>query len=121
MNCQRSVYINFFWFFNAFLFQKGSKEELGVPSNFVQDVINSVLQALNEDILIDDRTHLTIGKRWADVKMLGIPYIVIAGKRITEEIPLFEIFDTYNNQTYLFNHAETLQFLKDNLKSIKYA
>jgi len=66
-------------------------------------------------VLIDDRTHLTIGKRLFGLKSLGIPYIVIAGKRIIDEIPKFEIFDIYNDQTYTFTQLETIQFLETNL------
>ena len=73
----------------------------------------SLSDSLSEDILIDDRTHLTIGKRLAGLKTLGIPYIIIAGKRITEEIPKFEVIDGYNQCNHFFTHFESFQYFEN--------
>lgn len=76
---------------------------------------NILVNSLSEDILIDDRTHLTIGKRLLGLKSYGIPFIVIAGKRIKDEIPKFEIINTYKEESYFLTQLETLQFFENNL------
>ncbi len=65
--------------------------------------------------MIDDRTHLTVGKRLLALKSLGIPFIVIAGKRIIDEIPKFEVIDNYGDKNYFLTQLETIQFLETNL------
>ena len=37
------------------------------------------------DVLIDDRTSLTIGRRVIEAKMIGIPFLVVLGKCIEDE------------------------------------
>lgn len=39
--------------------------------------------ALTNEVVIDDRTHMTIGKRLYEAKRLGFPYIVVAGKTVS--------------------------------------
>ena len=73
----------------------------------------SLSDYLSEDILIDDRTHLTIGKRLAGLQTLGIPYIIIAGKRITEEIPKFEVIDGFNQTNHFMTYLESIQFFEN--------
>ena len=96
-------------FFNL---KRGSKEDVGGGTPFALDLAKSLSNSLSEDILIDDRTNLTIGKRLAGLQTLGIPYIVVSGKRITEEIPKFEIIDSYNQCNHFFTHLECIQYFE---------
>ncbi|XP_054164750.1 probable proline--tRNA ligase, mitochondrial [Oppia nitens] len=91
--------------------KKGSKEDVYNGTEFSLDFAKSLTNIFNEDVFIDDRTNQTIGKRLFGLQSLGFPYIIIAGKRITEEIPIFEVIDNYRNDKYFMNHLDCIKFL----------
>ncbi|XP_043600786.1 probable proline--tRNA ligase, mitochondrial isoform X1 [Bombus pyrosoma] len=68
----------------------GSKEESALQ--YLKDIIE-VLTRLNTDIILDDRTHLTIGNRLMHARVTGFPYVVIIGKSAIQSPPLIEIHD----------------------------
>ncbi|KAM8999788.1 probable proline--tRNA ligase, mitochondrial [Sarcophilus harrisii] len=73
--------------------KKGSKEEMAIePMETLYDNIAEALPQLQGEILLDDRTHLTIGNRLKDAKKLGYPFVVIAGKRALEQPCHFEVW-----------------------------
>lgn len=72
----------------------GSKEESALQ--YVKDIIE-VLTQLNTDIILDDRTHLTIGNRLMHARVTGFPYVVIIGKSAMQSPPLIEIHDINNS------------------------
>ncbi|CAG2112859.1 unnamed protein product [Medioppia subpectinata] len=93
--------------------KRGSKEDTGNGTVFGQQFANCLSNVLNEDILIDDRTTQTIGRRLTGLQTLGIPYTIIAGKQITDEIPKFEIIDNQSKQNYFMTQLECIQFLEN--------
>lgn len=76
--------------------KKGSKEE---GANQHLDKIIAVLRDLNIDVIIDDRTELTIGRRFRNADVTGFPYIIVIGKTAIESVPLFEVHDVYNSKS----------------------
>ena len=69
------------------------------------------------DVLIDDRTSLSIGRRAYDAKMLGVPILVVLGKCVEDEqVEIVINSDAMKkdlNQSNLFCHSrETAHFLK---------
>ncbi|XP_020722446.1 probable proline--tRNA ligase, mitochondrial isoform X2 [Bombus terrestris] len=68
----------------------GSKEESALQ--YVKDIIE-VLTPLNTDIILDDRTHLSIGNRLMHARVTGFPYVIIIGKSAIQSPPLIEIHD----------------------------
>ncbi|KOX72739.1 putative proline--tRNA ligase, mitochondrial [Melipona quadrifasciata] len=73
----------------------GSKEENS--SHYIKDIID-ILTQLNMDIILDDRTYLTIGNRLMHARITGFPYVVIVGKSILQSPPLIEIHDINNSR-----------------------
>lgn len=74
--------------------KKGSKEDKGTVH--LEDLYDSIVETvpqMGEEVLMDDRTHLTIGKRLKDAKRLGYPYVIIAGKKVLDEPPVFEVWN----------------------------
>ncbi|CAG2175231.1 unnamed protein product, partial [Oppiella nova] len=92
--------------------KKGSKEDVSNGTAFTQDFANCLSNVLNEDILVDDRINQTIGRRLAGLETLGIPYTIIGGKRITDEMPKFEVIDNQTKNNYLMTQLECIQFLE---------
>ncbi|XP_071866772.1 prolyl-tRNA synthetase 2-like protein, mitochondrial [Bombus fervidus] len=72
----------------------GSKEESA--SQYVKDIIE-ILTQLKTDIILDDRTYLTIGNRLMHARLTGFPYVVIIGKSAIQSPPLIEIHDINNS------------------------
>lgn len=58
----------------------------------MKDIIE-VLTPLNTDIILDDRTHLSIGNRLMHARVTGFPYVIIIGKSAIQSPPLIEIHD----------------------------
>ncbi|GIY39403.1 probable proline--tRNA ligase, mitochondrial [Caerostris extrusa] len=90
--------------------KKGSKEESVRPfADSLAESLNKI-SWLNSNVIIDDRTNLTIGKRLNEVSALGIPYVVVVSKPALGDIPQLEVIDVYKNQTTFLSHKETLEF-----------
>ncbi|XP_076650748.1 prolyl-tRNA synthetase 2-like protein, mitochondrial [Halictus rubicundus] len=66
----------------------GSKEE--IAAQYVDKIVE-ILNQLNIDAILDDRTHLTIGYRFKESNLTGYPYIIIIGKSATKSPPTFEV------------------------------
>ncbi|XP_061941636.1 probable proline--tRNA ligase, mitochondrial isoform X2 [Apis cerana] len=72
----------------------GSKEEN--KSQYIKEVME-ILNQLNIDTILDDRTDLTIGKRFMHARITGFPYVIIIGKSIMNFPPLIEIHNINNS------------------------
>lgn len=66
-----------------------SKETMDLAMALSDQIIN--MPNLNGEVVIDDRLHMTIGKRLYEAKRIGYPHIVIVGKRALESPPQFEV------------------------------
>ncbi|XP_008468793.1 probable proline--tRNA ligase, mitochondrial [Diaphorina citri] len=53
----------------------------------------STVNTLSNNVIVDDRTELTIGRRLLEAKLLGYPYIVVIGKAASQTPSLFEVID----------------------------
>jgi prolyl-tRNA synthetase len=73
--------------FAACLMAVNQKDETQV--NLIENLYND-LKLTNLDVLLDDR-KLSFGARMKDAELIGVPYIIIAGKRANEGI--FEFVD----------------------------
>ncbi|XP_041064227.1 probable proline--tRNA ligase, mitochondrial isoform X2 [Carcharodon carcharias] len=94
--------------------KKGSKEELITDlSETLYDTLIDAVPQLRGEVLLDDRSHLTIGKRLKDASRLGYPYVVIAGKRVLENPPLFEVSCQNNGKTVFLTQEGVLDFLRN--------
>lgn len=73
--------------------KSGSHQE--IATQFVLDVADALADipqlAVDADVLVDDRTNLTIGRRVTDAIKLGVPWIVIGGKTTAESMRLSSV------------------------------
>ncbi|XP_053432924.1 probable proline--tRNA ligase, mitochondrial [Nycticebus coucang] len=73
--------------------KKGSREaEAAELTGHLYDHITEAVPQLCGEVLLDDRTHLTIGNRLKDANKLGYPFVIIAGKRALEDPAHFEVW-----------------------------
>lgn len=66
----------------------------------------------SDDVLVDDRGSLTVGKKLMEAKKTGYPYIVVVGKRSVEPVPVFEVHDLNGGGRFDLNAAGILQYFK---------
>lgn len=72
--------------------------------------LNAIPQ-LQDDVLYDDRTGMTIGRRQLEARRTGYPYVVILGKSATELPPRYEVYVTKTNSTLYLNENELINLL----------
>ncbi|NWX51204.1 SYPM protein, partial [Steatornis caripensis] len=91
----------------------GSKEEEEGAALLerVYDNLAEVLPHLAGDAVLDDRTQLTIGKRLKDANKLGYPYVVVAGKRVCEDPPVFEVWDQNAGEVLFLTKEGVIELL----------
>ncbi|CAH0553947.1 unnamed protein product [Brassicogethes aeneus] len=94
----------------------GSKEEQSTK-NLSEKLYTAIenLPNLKDNILIDDRISLTIGRRFLEAKRIGYRFIIVIGKTSTENVPLFELNDLKLNIQMHLTESELLCYIKDNL------
>jgi prolyl-tRNA synthetase len=92
--------------------KEGSKEEDSVK-NLSEQLYNSLEanDSLKDEVLIDDRTNLTIGKRLRDAQNLGIPLIVVVGSKASGPQGQLEVFHTNSNSSSDLSLSETISFI----------
>ena len=57
---------------------------------------------LQDDVILDDRHQVTIGRRVSSMRALGVPHVIAVGRRSLEQPALYEYIDVYNDTvTYL--------------------
>ncbi|VVC86845.1 unnamed protein product, partial [Leptidea sinapis] len=73
--------------------KEGSKEWLSHNPERVRGVSQLITDALgDEEVIIDDRHHLTIGKRLMLADRMGYPYIIVCGRSSTDTPPKYELY-----------------------------
>ncbi|NXK03461.1 SYPM protein, partial [Herpetotheres cachinnans] len=94
--------------------KRGSKEEEEEGAALLErlyDDLTETLPHLAGDSVLDDRTQLTIGKRLKDANKLGYPYVVIAGKRVCEDSPVFEVWNQNTSEVLFLTKEGVIELL----------
>lgn len=92
--------------------KKGSKEA-GAASwvDHLAEAMNS-MPALKDDVVVDDRDRLTIGKRVMEAKKSGYPFIIVVGKRACEMMPMFELLDYSQEESQFVSHKMLMNWAR---------
>jgi prolyl-tRNA synthetase len=100
--------------------KRGSKEEQHLKdSSAVESLYAKIeeISSLKNNVLIDDRIGLTIGKRFLDAKRNGYPYIIALGKKITQDPPLYEIVNLDKNEQLYLSENSLLDYIQTHASS----
>ena len=73
-------------------------------------------RTFGNDLVVDDRTSMTIGKRIQSIKELGLPFAIIIGKDIIKNPPLVEVYDVYKNHSTFLQINDLCRFIQDRIK-----
>ncbi|XP_048485677.1 probable proline--tRNA ligase, mitochondrial [Plutella xylostella] len=89
--------------------KEGSKEWQQLGWSAVEQVYSqlSVLPTLRDDVIVDDRCDMTIGKRLMQANRMGYPYVVVMGKAALESPPRYEL--VCESSTQLLTMPELLK------------
>ena len=61
-----------------------------------EQIANQLNQA-NLDVLIDDRAGVSVGVKFNDAELIGVPLVLVVGKKLVDG--LVELRDRFNNTT----------------------
>lgn len=88
--------------------KEGSKEEAATKT--LGDQLYGAFNAIyRDDVIVDDRINMTIGKRVFEAKRTGYPVIVVIGSKATDPVaPKFELIELACNRTSLVTQPELL-------------
>lgn len=91
----------------------GSKEEAATSlTQGLYDLIECQ-QPFKDDVIVDDRANLSIGRRLQEAKRSGYPLIIVIGKKAVEDIPRFEVYDLLNDKEYEWTDGSLASRLKE--------
>uniref|UniRef100_A0A182N4R5 Probable proline--tRNA ligase, mitochondrial n=1 Tax=Anopheles dirus TaxID=7168 RepID=A0A182N4R5_9DIPT len=87
----------------------GSKEE-SQASSLVDRLYNDLQMIRNSqgEIIVDDRTQLTIGKRLLDARKMGYPVIVVVGAKAIGDGELLEVHNLITETEHDLSYGDTL-------------
>lgn len=69
---------------------------------------------LKNNVIIDDRTTFTIGRRLLDARRVGYRYIIVINDKSLENSPLYEFNDTMKNCKIFLTENQIIQYIKEN-------
>lgn len=93
--------------------KKGSKtEEMSTLAEDIAHHLEENLRCLIGEVVLDDRTHMTIGKRLKDAKRLGYPYVVVVGQGALKEPPIFEVICQKMEETMFLSKDGLVDLLR---------
>ncbi|XP_023250295.1 probable proline--tRNA ligase, mitochondrial [Seriola lalandi dorsalis] len=92
--------------------KKGSKmDEVAVLADNLVHTLGETLPGLRGEVVLDDRTQMTIGKRLKDASRLGYPYVIVVGQGALEETPRFEVICQQTGETMFLGQDGLLDLL----------
>ncbi|XP_055978306.1 probable proline--tRNA ligase, mitochondrial [Sorex fumeus] len=93
--------------------KRGSKEAAATElAELLYDQITEAVPQLRGEVLLDDRTHLTIGNRLKDANTLGYPFVIVAGRRALEEPAQFEVRCQNTEEVLFLSREGVLELLR---------
>lgn len=97
--------------------KEGSKEESAVEH--LTDELHNQLElheTFRDEIVVDDRLTMTIGKRLKDAQKLGIPFIVVIGSKAAETEAKIEVHHVNEGSCSHLTVSEAIAYLINHVK-----
>uniref|UniRef100_A0A3Q3EQ91 Probable proline--tRNA ligase, mitochondrial n=1 Tax=Labrus bergylta TaxID=56723 RepID=A0A3Q3EQ91_9LABR len=92
--------------------KKGSKvNEASILAEELVHTLGETLPRLRGEVVLDDRTQMTIGKRLKDASRLGYPYVVVVGQAAVEETSRYEVICQQTGETMFLSKDGLLDLL----------
>lgn len=99
----------------------GSKEQASVEkfTNEMYQRLESV-PGLRDEIVVDDRYNLTIGKRVMEAKRFGYPVVIVIGPKAMADVAVFECHFTNKSTQTELNMVELVEEIENFSKQYTY-
>jgi prolyl-tRNA synthetase len=98
---------------NMTCLQEGSKEsEVAYLAEELYHKLNSV-DCFRNDVIIDNRYNMTIGRRLFEARRIGYPFVVVIGHKALQPVPEFEVHHILMHKEISVNESATIQYLKE--------
>ncbi|TRY58417.1 hypothetical protein DNTS_002046 [Danionella cerebrum] len=90
----------------------GSKAHEGIQlAEKLAFSLGNSMSNMKGEVILDDRTQMTIGKRLKDANILGYPYVVVVGKKALEDQPIFEVVCQQRGETVFLSEEGLVDLL----------
>lgn len=100
-----------------FFFQDGSKEDSQKHlAELLYVNLENKIARLKDNIMLDDRSNLTIGRRYLEAKRVGYRYIIVINDKSFEDDPLYEFNDINANSKVYFTENEIIDYINKNYR-----
>lgn len=92
--------------------KRGSKEFTALQA--AEELCDSLsaVHHLRDEVVLDDRDNLTIGKRIKEAHIMGYPYIIVVGKKALESPPQFEVHNHRSGEIQYLSKEGVLHFMQ---------
>eukprot|EP00090_Calanus_glacialis_P025127 TRINITY_DN39085_c0_g1_i1.p1 TRINITY_DN39085_c0_g1~~TRINITY_DN39085_c0_g1_i1.p1 ORF type:complete len:186 (+),score=43.24 TRINITY_DN39085_c0_g1_i1:33-560(+) len=74
----------------AILVPKGGSKEASA-TNLIEQITSQVENVFKDDVIVDDREKLTVGRKLREASKTGYPYIILFGKKCLDPDPKLEL------------------------------
>ncbi|KAM3914194.1 putative proline--tRNA ligase, mitochondrial [Leptodactylus fuscus] len=93
--------------------KKGSKEM--AASSLAEELYDAIctIPHMSNEAILDDRDHLTIGKRVKEAHMMGYPYVIVIGKKALESPPVFEVRNHRTGEVQFLSKEGVLSLVQE--------
>ncbi|XP_045489735.1 probable proline--tRNA ligase, mitochondrial isoform X2 [Pieris rapae] len=91
--------------------KEGSKEWSKHGLNHIEGVARKLDGILKDDVLLDDRHTLTIGKRLLMADRMGYPHIIVCGRNSIETPPRYELYTNGRREPILGDINELMDMI----------
>jgi len=94
----------------AILTPKGGSME-AAAMGLVDDMQRAVGEMFVDDVIVDDRERLTVGKKLREARKTGYPYVVLFGKKCIDSDPKLELHMLNSNTLLELRPSEVMEHL----------
>lgn len=91
---------------------KSGSKEFAAGSAIVSELYENLKKSFPQDIIIDDRESMTIGKKLYESNRTGYPIIIVIGKKCSLPEPVIEVQIPSENQKLELSPVEAVQYLE---------
>ena len=103
----------------AILAPKGGSKEAEAGAGLLQEICKGAESILGDDVMLDDRAKLTVGKKLREAKKTGYPYIILFGKKCLDQETKLELYTTKTGEVAELRPSELLERLSDRFKKTR--
>ncbi|PNF23894.1 putative proline--tRNA ligase, mitochondrial [Cryptotermes secundus] len=95
--------------------KEGSKES--AVAHLAEELYHRMnsIDSFRNDLIIDNRCNMTIGKRLFEAQRTGYPFIVVIGRKALQPVPEFEVHHILMDKKASFNETALIEYLKEQL------